>query len=361
MTQKSSFFTLPLGRFDLSQLSPESRTIGSDEFKQAVLEHFAKQYAQQGQQAVVFVDDEIISVLVVPESEDPFDFVLTMLQSGQIKEAIPFLEAMAKERSDNVGILYNLGVAYSEIEEFEEAIIRLKRAVKLAPLHAHAWTAIGVAYQRMGEHDKAIDPARKAVEADPADGYAQRNLGALLLGLSRFDEALVHLRIARKSLPKDPQTLYGLACALENTEGSTNEDEADELYQVVIQIAPGSKTAGLAKAARTRIGHKNMRNKVDGGLRPDVVMYILGALKTFKEIGPRKAHELTLEIALKGQSGLDINNPEQKYTLKSLPGNFSGMHLLSIMYAGFKAIDPTMDAGVDLSAEYDAALSMHSK
>lgn len=361
MNQKSSFFSLPIGRFDLSQLPLGSQTIGTDEFKQAVLEHFAKQYAQQGQQAVVFVDDEKISVLVVSAGQDPFDFVLTMLQSGQIREAIPFLETITKERPDNVGILYNLGVAYSEVEEFDEAIIRLKRAVRLAPSHAHAWTAIGVAYQRMGEHEKAIEPARKAVEADPTDGYAQRNLGALLLGLSQFGEALEHFRIARKSLPKDPQTLYGLACALENSEGETNEDEADELYQVVIQIAPGSKTAGLAKAARTRIGHKNMRSKVDGGLRPDVVMYILGALKTFKEIGPRKTHELTLEVAIKGQSGLDINNPEQKYTLKSLPGSFSGMHLLSIMYAGFKAIDPTMDAGVDLSAEYEAALSMQSK
>jgi hypothetical protein len=31
------------------------------------------------------------------------------------------------------------------------------------------------------------------------------------------------------------------------------------------------------------------------------------------------------------------------------------------MYTGFKAIDPTMDAGVDLSAEYDAAISMQQK
>lgn len=361
MNQKPFFFALPIGRFDLSQLPSDSRTIGTDDFKQAVLEHFAKLYAQQGQQAVIFVDDEKISVLVVSEGQDPFDFVLTMLQSGQIREAIPFLETMTKDRPDNVGILYNLGVAYSEVEEFDEAIIRLKRAVSLAPLHAHAWTAIGVAYQRMGEPNKAVEPARKAVEADPADGYAQRNLGALLLGLTQFDEALERFRIARKSLPQDPQTLFGLACALEKIESETNEDEADELYQAVIRIAPGSKTAELAKVARTRIGQKNMRSKVDGGLRPDVLMYILGALKTFKEIGPQKTREITLEVAIKGQSGLDMNNPEQKYTLKSLPGNFSGMHLLSIMYAGFKVIDPTMDVGVDLSAEYEAVLSMQPK
>ena len=52
---------------------------------------------------------------------------------------------------------------------------------------------------------------------------------------------------------------------------------------------------------------------------------------------------------------------EQKYTLNSLPGKFSGMHLVSIMYAGMKAIDPDMDAGVDLSAEYAAAMAMRGK
>jgi tetratricopeptide (TPR) repeat protein len=213
----------------------------------------------------------------------------------------------------------------------------------------------------MGEHNKAIEPLNKAIEAEPKDGYARRNLGALLLGLSQYEQALEHLRIARKALPQDVQTLFGLASALEEVQGETNLGEADELYQVVIQIAPGSKTAGLAKAARTRIGHKNMREKVGGGLRPDVMMYIAGALKTFKEIGPQKTQQLTLEIALKGQNGLDINDPEQKYTLKSLPGNFSGMHLVSIMYAGFKTIDPTMDAGIDLSAEYEAAKSLQTK
>jgi len=28
------------------------------------------------------------------------------------------------------------------------------------------------------------------------------------------------------------------------------------------------------------------------------------------------------------------------------------------MYAGFKAVDPTADAGIDLSAEYEAATSL---
>ena len=56
-----------------------------------------------------------------------------------------------------------------------------------------------------------------------------------------------------------------------------------------------------------------------------------------------------------GRGGFDINNPDKKYTLKSLPGDFSGLHLVSIMYVGMQALAPTTDVGIDLSKEYAEA------
>jgi hypothetical protein len=37
------------------------------------------------------------------------------------------------------------------------------------------------------------------------------------------------------------------------------------------------------------------------------------------------------------------------------------MHLVSIMYTAFKQIDPTLDSGVDLQVEFDAAMAMHKE
>lgn len=361
MSSQPTSFKLPLSRFDLNLLPPDARQIGSEAFKLAVSMHFAAQYAAKGQQALVSVDDEEIQVLTLPAGSNPLDFVMTMLQSGRIKEAVPYLEAMDKSDPNNVQVLYNLGIAYSELGQFDEAVIRLKRAVQLNPKHAHAWTGIGVAYQRMGKRDLALEPMQKAVEADPSDGYGRRNLGAMLMGMRRYDEALANLREARKALPHDAQTLYGLASALEAVGGADNNDEADELYQVVIQRWPGSEVAEMARTARTKRAHQNMRSAVGGGLRPDVMMYIAGALDTFAKVGPEKAKQITFEVAMKGQQGLDINDSAQKYTLSTLPGKFSGMHLVSIMYAGMKAIDPNMETGIDLKAEYDAALAMRGK
>ncbi|WP_090142696.1 hypothetical protein [Limnohabitans sp. DM1] len=62
------------------------------------------------------------------------------------------------------------------------------------------------------------------------------------------------------------------------------------------------------------------------------------ALRTFDKVGPKDMKRIALEIALKGQSGLQINDPAKQYTLKSLPGKFSGLQLLAIMYAAFQRV-----------------------
>jgi 16S rRNA G966 N2-methylase RsmD len=46
------------------------------------------------------------------------------------------------------------------------------------------------------------------------------------------------------------------------------------------------------------------------------------------------------------------NDPEQKYALRTLPGKYSGLHLLALMYTAFKQIDPTVNSGANFDAEY---------
>ena len=95
-----------------------------------------------------------------------------------------------------------------------------------------------------------------------------------------------------------------------------------------------------------------------GSERPDVLMYCLGALERFEEMTDEQIQAIGREIAILGMRGLDINDPSQKYTLKSLPGDFSGMHLVSLMYAAFQRVAPGTDVGIDLSREYAQAVAL---
>src|ERR1035437_2790731 len=124
-------YTIPIHRFDVELLPPQSRTIGSPAFTRAVTEHFAREYEGKGETVVVAVDNEQITVLTFPGHVDPFQFVIEMLQAGRIKEALPLLETIAFARNDNAEVLYNLGIAYSELGRFEDAIAQLKKAVEI--------------------------------------------------------------------------------------------------------------------------------------------------------------------------------------------------------------------------------------
>jgi tetratricopeptide (TPR) repeat protein len=191
---------------------------------------------------------------------------------------------------------------------------------------------------------------RRSLELDPDDGYGHRNLGSLIARKSPKD-ALPHLRRAAELLPDDQASAYGYGLALLE---SGDAGAADPILQKAIDLSPLSPIAEHARSARTRLAHANMRKATGGAPRLDAVMYCLSAMKLFAQ-SPEKRQAVTFEVAMLGRGGLDINDSARKYTLKSLPGNFSGLQLVSYMYVGIKQLAPTQDPGIDLSSEYSQA------
>lgn len=80
------------------------------------------------------------------------------------------------------------------------------------------------------------------------------------------------------------------------------------------------------------------------------------AIALLDKVGSDQSRTITFEIAMLGRSGLDINDPEPKYRLKSAPGEFTGLQLVAIMYVGLKRLAPDADPGIDLAKEYAQAL-----
>ena len=79
------------------------------------------------------------------------------------------------------------------------------------------------------------------------------------------------------------------------------------------------------------------------------------ALERFGSMNESQIQNLALEIAMLGNQGLSINDPAKKYQINSLPGEFTGLHLISIMYAAFQQFAPGTDVGIDLSQEFREA------
>lgn len=153
-------------------------------------------------------------------------------------------------------------------------------------------------------------------------------------------------------MPNDQKTQFAYAqCLLDLGQ----EEEADPILRRIIDADSLSEIAEMARTALRNLAHETMMSNVSGGLRMDAVFYCLEGMNKFREMGDTKMRALVYEIAVLGKGGLDINDSAKIYTLKSMPGNFSGLYLVSLMYTGFRMIDPTMDCGIDLSQEYAEA------
>ncbi len=95
---------------------------------------------------------------------------------------------------------------------------------------------------------------------------------------------------------------------------------------------------------------------------PAAVFYFLDAFKRFDGMTPEEIRNVAFEIALLGRNGLDYSDPAEKYTLRTIPNRkFSGLHLMCLMFAGFKRVAPEHDVGMDLNEPFLTALQLSQK
>ena len=93
---------------------------------------------------------------------------------------------------------------------------------------------------------------------------------------------------------------------------------------------------------------------------PAAVWYLLGALERFDNMTEDEIKKLSFEIGILGTSGLDYASPDQKYTLRTCPGEkFSGLQLMCLMYAGFSRFAPEQNLNMDLEEPFRTALQLY--
>lgn len=278
------------------------------------------------------------------------NYALMLIKAKKLAGAKDILEELLKADPQDKDILYNLGMCYTELGEPGRAIETLSECVRCYPDHANAYVALGFAHSRLADNEKARDCFLKALEIDPANSYALRNLGGIYGNENNYEKAIECFEKAFSLNQEDQQTAYGMGYAYFH---AGKLAEADKYFEIAIALDESSKIAGLAKDLRRDIAEINLKSE---GFRADAMIFCLSALQFFKDKTIAEVRQVTFEIGIKGKNGLDINDPDKKYTLNTMAGSFTGLQLVSYMYAGFKIIDPGLNVGLDLAEEYREAL-----
>jgi tetratricopeptide (TPR) repeat protein len=290
-----------------------------------------------------------------------FSAAVSLATEGRLAPARDLFLDLLIDDPNNTDVIYNLAMCYTDLDEPNKAIELLERCIAIAPRFANAHVALGFAYIKAGDTRKAKHYLEKALEIEPDNPHAHRNLGGIYGNEGNNRKSAEHLKKALEADPNNVRAVYGLAVAYFKLE---NDDSADPLLRQFLKMTAPSDLHEEARTMLRVIAERTLRARGMGakiGFRSDVLFYCMAAIEKFNAMSRDEVQKIAFEIALKGRGGFDINNPDKKYKLNSMPGEFTGLQLVSYMYVGFQMIAPDQDVGIDLSAEYKQAKALFDK
>lgn len=130
-----------------------------------------------------------------------------------------------------------LGLAYMEQGNNEEALQKLQHALELNPDSASANHYIAELYRKLGKYREAEEHYRKALSVTPADPMLLNNYGVFLCSRQRLDEALKKfLAAVKQPFYKTPEVAYNNAglCALQVPDAA----KAEEYFRSALRLNP---------------------------------------------------------------------------------------------------------------------------
>ncbi|MGD0962214.1 MAG: tetratricopeptide repeat protein [Methylomonas sp.] len=359
MTSTPQIVLVKIDDFDLTQLPAEHRDITAPSFNRYLREFLELDNGKNGYFTNITVNNEYISFEPDTQAKEQSDDALDALQRGNYPKGKKIFEELLPKYPKNIVVLYNLGLVYSDEGNLKRAIELLSTATAVHQEHAHAWTALAIAYMRNSNLEKAIEAANAAFEIAEDDPYVLRTAGSLMAQAGNTKDALRILEKAAQVAPTDSITLFSLAECLIADDKEANKQRADGLYKKVMELAPGSPQADRAADRRREFAYQGFRKT--GDLRQDAVMFCLDALKDLKGKSPQEIAAVAMEAATLGEGGLSVDDPTQKYQLRTLPGTYSGLNVVCILHTAVQQVAPGNDSGFDIKAEYEEALKLFGK
>jgi Flp pilus assembly protein TadD len=212
------------------------------------------------------------------------------LQSGRAAEAAAEYRRSLELNPESAPAYYNLGLALSMQQQFEQAAAAFRDAVRLAPDYAEAHNNLGAMLHVFGRLDEAADHYRRAVTLRPDNAEAENNLARVLAQQGRQAEALDHFRRALALNGEHASALSGLAWIratspeplLDPTEALRLAERADTLtghrepsvldvlaaaYASAGRFDRAESTARLALQAANAAGLSNLAREIQDRLR----------------------------------------------------------------------------------------------
>jgi len=151
-----------------------------------------------------------------------------------------------EEHPDRADWHYRYGLLLKAQSKTADAVEQFKQAVEINPDYVKALVKLGLALVELGETQEAATYFERAVKLKPeyVDVHYQ-------LGLIYSDQARYHLAVEEfeKALNRNGQHVDALAAMAQALENIGMHDQAKASWQAIVEIAPESEQAKLAKVS----------------------------------------------------------------------------------------------------------------
>ncbi len=124
---------------------------------------------------------------------------------------------------------YNLGLAYLQNNQMEEALAEFQKSLELRPTMVEALINMGGIYFRQGNLDQCIEANQRALEISPHSFQALCNLAFSFLHKGLWEQAIVYARAALEINPESALVHHHLAIALHKLQ--RNQEAMDHLQR----------------------------------------------------------------------------------------------------------------------------------
>ena len=165
------------------------------------------------------------------------------LEMGNLPAAERVLLQALRTDAKNPDILYALGIACYQSEDFDRALFYMQQMAGRRMPKVHY--SLGLIYWRRGELGNAERHLKLALEYQPGHVDAALALSQTLLRQNKATEAVPVMRDLAAQVPEDPAIRYTLGVVLVAAE---HWEGAVLTFQTVLQLEPGNNEARLACA-----------------------------------------------------------------------------------------------------------------
>jgi len=197
------------------------------------------------------------------ESENFKEIQSFIVDNCDALKSLMFAENQEHKHSTSNNVLaqlaYDDGMEYMNENDFENAILKFKKAIKFDPEFAYAWDNLGVSYRITNQHDKAIDAYKKSLNIDPNGRLPLMNIAVAYNLDKNFKQAIKYYKKFISIYKEDPEGYYGLGLILYTND--KQEEGLDHLIHAYTIYTAQNSPYGSDAAKKIGYMYNDLKNQ----------------------------------------------------------------------------------------------------